>query len=103
MTPAERQRRYRAKVRREARAAAKEAKRATNLEKYRGHMQATPPGEWVSVLSRPPMDNPADELVEQLAEALQLQPELDIDDIRDAIDRRYGPRAATTHHEETSC
>jgi hypothetical protein len=46
----------------------------------------------VSEKGLPPVASDADELARQIAEALRASPEMTINDIRDALDRRFGLR-----------
>ena len=85
MTPAERQRRRRKKLAREAKAAEREAKQAENLRKYRAaHGQKV---EWVCV-TQAPLPSPVDELVSQVADAL-LSEQIDPNEFRSAFSRRF--------------
>jgi hypothetical protein len=90
MTAAERQRRRRAKLKREAREAAVKKTRAENLRRLREAQAA----EWTTYYFEPPPPEPpyvvADRVVAQLGEIMQSLG-LDIDDIRCALDRLFGP------------
>lgn len=94
-TAAERQRRRRARLRKEKRAAEVDAMRARNLEKLRSSQakaEAEGYPEWTTALPVPPLDNPADELALQIADMLKVEQNVTIDELRDALDRRFGPR-----------
>ncbi|MBO0735251.1 MAG: hypothetical protein J2P48_01575 [Alphaproteobacteria bacterium] len=101
MTPAERQRRHRKKLSREKRAAEVLHKQELNnaegptpkqleleteqreLEEKRQELARQNPAL--------PNATPADELARQIGEYLTECPEITIDDVRAAIDRRFGP------------
>ena len=95
MTAAERQSRHRKKQRREVKAAEAAAKREANQERFRRSVRDDD-RSWTQACSRPaipPLENKADEIALQVAQALwEREGEIDIDDVRDAIDRRFGPR-----------
>ena len=108
MTAAERQRRHRRKLRKEQREAEVLATRVRNMaaghdpeylrrkaerdragvEKWEAEHQ-----EWLARYGRAPLpaaNGEADELARQIEECLAQNPELTIDDVRAAIDRRFG-------------
>jgi hypothetical protein len=112
-TAAERQRRHRQKLRREQRPAEHEAAR----ERHEAYARRNAPRfaanaaadtvrleaehtEWVSLFQQPELpgaNGPADELARQIAEWLMMTNHDDddgvtIEDVRAAIDRRFGPR-----------
>jgi hypothetical protein len=100
MTAAERQQRRRKRLRRETAKAARQAeiaaKRAKNAARNSALDQRlrAEAGVFISPLPVgmpiPPLANPADEIARQLSEVLAESPELTIDDLRAAIDRRFG-------------
>jgi hypothetical protein len=87
MTAAERQRRHRRKLRAERRAAEIETKRAANSARA-----AEPRPPWTQALSIvvPGLPAPADELARQIEEYLKEVPEISIDDVLAAINKRFG-------------
>jgi hypothetical protein len=91
MTAAQRQKRRRAKVRRELKAAELERKQEGN----RGRLDASRRkggGVWERALpmpARPPLEAVADELALQVAEALE-EHNLSLEDFRAALERRLG-------------
>jgi hypothetical protein len=108
MTAAERQRRRRRKLRREKREAEMMAEREKNAARYRAN-RADPTRierdaaaaaradakhqEWLASYGRPPLpdaNGAADELARQIDEYMAQEPGLSIDDVRKAIDRRFG-------------
>ncbi|HUF44490.1 MAG TPA: hypothetical protein VMN43_04035 [Aestuariivirgaceae bacterium] len=91
MTPAERQRRRRKRLKREHRAVELEATQARNLERLRKHQAENPP-IWHHALPVSPLDSPADELARQIADMLESEQNVTIDELRDALDRRFGPQ-----------
>lgn len=86
MTDAERQRRRRKKLRREGKEAEIAAKQAKNHAVYLASMRDCV-SQVVGTLA-PPLQDPAEELVEQLLAAIQLSPEITLADIQAAIARR---------------
>lgn len=91
MTPAERQRRRRKKLRRAAKAAEIEAKQAENARKYSASREKefTDKGEpaWTIALEAP-LPSPIDELVAQVADTL-LSERIDASEFREAFNRRF--------------
>jgi len=89
MTSAERQRRYRRKLRAKRRTAEIEKKRAANAARA-----AAPREAWTQALSisEPGLQNPADELARQIEDYLAECLDLTIDHVRAAIDRRWPPK-----------
>ena len=99
-TAAERQRRRRARLRKEKREAEVDAMRARSLKKLRASQakaEAEGYPEWTVALPVPPLDNPADELALQIADLLESERNITIDELRDALDRRFGPRRPKGH------
>jgi hypothetical protein len=101
-TSAERQRRYRKRLRRDAREAEIAAKRESNHEN-RLHREAQKQEtaeivDWhraYKLLAErgPPLPDNAEEIAFQVAECIKASGgEMTVDDIRDALDRRFGPR-----------
>ena len=88
MTAAERQRRHRRKLRAACRAAEMAEQRVVNSARARQPRD----GGWTQALPIPVagLPGPADELARQIGEYLAERPNLTIDDVRDAIDRRFG-------------
>jgi hypothetical protein len=109
MTAAERQRRHRRKVRASQRQAEIAATRARNEARFRDPAwlrartekdaagiaeQNRKHEEWLALYGRAPLpdaNGEADELARQIDEYLAQAPEITIDDVRAAIDRRFGP------------
>jgi hypothetical protein len=113
MTATERQQRRRLRLRREkakaTRDAEKAAKRQQNAARFAdpdarrvwSERQAglaakheAERQEWIALYQRNPIAGaagPADELARQIAEYLAEAPEITINDVRAAIDRRFGP------------
>jgi len=107
--PAERQRRHRRKLHREQRAAEVLAQRERNRQRYlayetspqKAQKDAEAKGralwqnEWLNLRGHAaalPNAGPGDELARQIAEYLiECAPGVAIDDVRAAIDRRFGP------------
>jgi hypothetical protein len=73
MTPAERQQRRRARLRREKKAVERAAKQAENAARYASRQQQAPPFEWANVPSDPPLPDPADELAQQVLDTLKTE------------------------------
>ena len=107
MTSAERQRRHRRKLRAARRQAQIKQKQAINHAKYLASRAAPRPQsgaeaaqearreEWLRLYSRPMLPGAAgaaDEIARQIDECLTQQPEISIDDVRAAIDRRWPPK-----------
>jgi len=89
MTAAERQRRHRRKLRAARRAAEMAEQRVVNSARARQPRDAG----WTQALPIIPvagLPGPADELARQIGEYLAERSDLTIDDVRDAIDRRFG-------------
>jgi hypothetical protein len=107
-TAAERQRRHRKKLRREQRPAELAAKR----ERHEAYARKSAPryaaiaaevsarvdaqhAEWTRLFEQPELpgaNGPADEIARQIAEWLAQDPDLTLEDVRAAIDRRFGAR-----------
>jgi hypothetical protein len=97
MTPAQRQRRRRKRLR----SAEKQELNAERLRKYEASDAAEAEradlAAWKEAqLPASALPDRADELVQQICEAIHLDPDLRIDDIRDAIDRRFPPSETET-------
>jgi hypothetical protein len=108
MTPAERQRRHRRKLRAARREVLTLQKRAENLAKYRKWVASGSRAkgqaaisaaseareqEWRRLYWQPPLpdaNGAADEIARQIAETLMQDQTVTIDDVREAIDRRFG-------------
>ncbi len=91
MTAAQRQKRRRAKVRRELKAAELERKREVNRERYDATRRKGG-GVWKSSLPMPavaPLEAMADELAMQVAEALEAH-DVTLEEFRAALERRLG-------------
>jgi hypothetical protein len=114
-TAAERQRRHRQKLRREQRAAEKDAERAARDARWRRDFPSDTArqredaaryqaehAEWTRLFERPELpgaNGPADDLARQIAEWLMMTNRdlndddgVTIEDVRAAIDRQFGPR-----------
>jgi hypothetical protein len=90
MTPAERQARRRKRLQREKVKGEREAKLAANRAKNAALLAKNADATWTRVHCppAPPLDNPADELVDQIAEAIHLSPDVTLADVQEAIARR---------------
>src|SRR4051794_2429646 len=107
MTAAERQRRHRRKVKIERRQAEIMAARERNSAVFKDPEYQRAKAErdvvesakaehgrqeWIALYGREPLPDagPADEIARQIDECLAQQPDITIDDVRAAIDRRFG-------------
>ena len=99
MTPAQRQARRRKRPQREKAKAEREAKRVAAQAKNAARYQPNLGRDWTDVHRppAPPLDDPADELVDQIAEAIQLSPEITLADIRRRLPGGSTPRMAGEH------
>jgi hypothetical protein len=86
-TAAERQRNRRKRLAKAKREAEVTAKREASHAYYMARPHK--PAALVTITREPPLPDRADEIALQIAEALHLDPDLSIDDIRAAIDRRW--------------
>jgi hypothetical protein len=68
-------------------------KRAENEARYREYVSTRPPPEPLPP-GEPPLPDRADELAWQIAEFMKEDGELTIEDVRAALDRRFGPADA---------
>jgi len=90
MTAAERQRRRRARLRRDAKQAAKRAK-SPYVTLPTPVLRFGPGADFTPEIQRPhSREELADELARQIAEALHEAPSLTIEDVKAAIARRFG-------------
>jgi len=90
MTAAERQTRRRKRLGREKAKAERQAKLETNRAKKAARATRNTDQTWTTLYwpPAPPLADPADELVDQIYEAIQLTPEITLADIQAAIERR---------------
>jgi hypothetical protein len=93
VTPAERQARRRKRLRCKKAKGEREAKLAANRAKYASLLAKNADATWTRVYwpPAPPLDNPADELVAQIPEAIELTPEITLADVQAAIAHRIEP------------
>ena len=90
MTAAERQRRRRARLKREAKQAAKRAK-SLYVTLPRPVLRFGPGADFTSEQRPPPSkEDLADEIARQVAESIREAPDLTIEDVKAAIVRRFG-------------